>query len=178
MDRHDILFLFGYHYWATQRILERLDCVGPERFVAASSAPHNSLRDTLLHALSAEMVWRQRMQEGVSPQSLPALDEVQSPDALRAAWSRHRGLMRAYLAGLTDADLQGTFRFRRTNGEELEFPLGAALAHVVNHGTQHRAEAAIILTEHGCSPGDLDMSLYLRALMRGEASPLLASPPA
>jgi len=60
--------------------------------------------------------------------------------------------MRAYLTGLSDADLQGMFRFRRTNGEELEFGLGPALAHVVNHGRQHRAEAALLLTEYGCSP--------------------------
>jgi uncharacterized damage-inducible protein DinB len=171
MNRDDTLFFFGYHYWATDRILKMLDCVSQEQFDAPSPAPHGSLRSTLLHALSAETVWHQRMQDGVSSATLPGFPDVLTAEDLRAAWGTHREQMHAYLTKLSDANLLGTFRFRRTNGEELEFELGRALAHVVNHGTQHRSEAAMLLTEYGCSPGDLDMSLYLRALTLGEVAP-------
>ena len=34
------------------------------------------------------------------------------------------------------------------------------LVHVANHGTQHRAEAAALLTVEGRSPGDLDLINY------------------
>ena len=38
------------------------------------------------------------------------------------------------------------------------------LVHVVNHGTQHRAEAAVLLTGEGRSPGELDMIDYAEEL--------------
>jgi len=36
------------------------------------------------------------------------------------------------------------------------------LAHLVNQGTQFRTEAGVVLTEYGCSPGDVDQIYYLR----------------
>ena len=69
--------------------------------------------------------------------------------------------MRDYLAGLTDDDLTGYVRYTTESGLKRERLLWHCLVHVVNHGTQHRSEAAAILTGYGCSPGELDFTVFL-----------------
>jgi uncharacterized damage-inducible protein DinB len=46
-------------------------------------------------------------------------------------------------------------------------PVWQTLVHVVNHGTQHRAEAAALLTGEGRSPGELDLINYAEEQAEG-----------
>jgi uncharacterized damage-inducible protein DinB len=116
-----------------------------------------------VHILSAEWIWRLRCQQGVSPPTL--LNEADFPtlESLRRLWRAEEDAMRAFLAGLRDEDLAGVVRYTTTRGVSHENMLWHLLVHVVNHGTQFRAEAGVLLSEYGQSPGDLDLIAFLRA---------------
>ena len=43
------------------------------------------------------------------------------------------------------------------------------LPHLVNHGTQHRSEAALLLTQAGRSPGEIDLIFYLEEVVAAAA---------
>ncbi|HLL50859.1 MAG TPA: DinB family protein, partial [Thermomicrobiales bacterium] len=45
-------------------------------------------------------------------------------------------------------------------GETWTYPLWQQLLHQVNHATQHRSEAALLLTRLGQSPGMLDFLYF------------------
>jgi uncharacterized damage-inducible protein DinB len=165
MQKKHVLLLFDYGYWATQRILKAAAHVSIQDFTAPRSYSHGGLRGTLVHALAAEQLWRIRCQERSSPTSL-ALKEEDFPDlvTLRDYWQGEERLMRSYLNRLDDMALSQSIRYRFFDGNEYEHLLWQVLIHVVNHGTQHRSEAAVMLTDLDCSPGNIDLSVYLREL--------------
>ena len=88
-------------------------------------------------------------------------DAFASFDALEQRWNEEERTMRDYLARLSDDDLTDYVRYTTDSGQKRERLLWHCLLHVVNHGTQHRSEAAAILTGYGHSPGDLDFTVFL-----------------
>jgi uncharacterized damage-inducible protein DinB len=162
MDRDDIRTLYDYNYWANARVLDAATLVSREQFSAPARLSHGSLRGTLAHILGTEVVWRSRCQEGISPSALPPETEFPTLEKLKARWAEEEQMMRDYLASLSDRAVTAKVSYRTTTGVPFENVLGHLLLHVVNHGTQFRAEAAVALTEYGHSPGGLDLLLFLR----------------
>jgi uncharacterized damage-inducible protein DinB len=162
MNRNDILTLYDYNYWANARVLNAAAKLTPDQFTAPAGLSHGSVRGALAHVLGAEMVWRLRCAEGISLSALPDENNFFTAEVLRNRWHVEEQKMRAYLNSLSDEALNQTVQYKTTKGVPFENVLWNLLAHVVNHGTQFRAEAGIALTAYGQSPGDLDLLLYFR----------------
>lgn len=162
MNKQDILTLYDYNYWANSQVLRAAARVTAEQFSAPAPVSHGSLRGTLVHILAAQVVWRLRCQEGISPTALPTESVFPTLEVLVDRWQAEENAMRAFLGSLGDDDLEQVVRYTTTRGVAHENTLWTLLVHVVNHGTQFRAEAAVALTGYGQSPGDLDLIFFLR----------------
>ena len=161
MNKQDIQLLYKYNHWANTRILNAASNLTPEQFLAPASFPHRELRGTLTHVLFAEWLWRSRLQ-GESPTHHFKPEDFPTFDSLRARWREEEKAMNSFIEGLTDEKLSGTIQYKTTKGVVMENVFWQVMTHVVNHGTQHRSEAAAILTELGHSPGDIDLIVFLR----------------
>jgi uncharacterized damage-inducible protein DinB len=165
MKQTDAITLFDYNYWANGQIRNAASQVSPGQLLAHASFPMGSLRGTLVHIVDAEYGWRTMMErtgkterweaEELLERDFPTLESIQ------ARMHAEESAMRAYLAGLDDARMASVVRYVTDEGQRRERPLWHCLVHVVNHGTQHRSEAAAMLTDYGRSPGDLDFTMFL-----------------
>ena len=153
----DIQELFAYDAWANERILTAAAGITAEEFTAPTRFPRESLRACLLHILSAARFHLSQW-EGGSPRAALATSDFPDVASITAQLALDEAELRSFLATLIDTDLDRP-RTISFGGEydDVTAPLWKLMVHIVNHGTQHRSDAAQMLTELGHSPGDLDL---------------------
>jgi uncharacterized damage-inducible protein DinB len=153
----DVRYLFAYDRWATRRVLAVVDGVPADIWRATGVVGDRGLGAILVHQLGAHMRWRLGLggDDEAAPAARPEREPLPSPDAIARRWAAEWDATDAWLDGITDEWLDEL-------GDGV--PFWQMLAHVVNHGTQHRSESAVLLTEAGHSPGDLDMIFFAEEL--------------
>ena len=154
--------VYAYNAWANGRILDTAERLDAEAFVAEHPIA-GSIRDILVHTAWAHWIWLERCR-GESPRVRWAPEAFPDLPTLRARWGEVEADTTAYLSDLAESDLAREVRYANFAGEPWTYPLWQALLHQANHATQHRSEAALLLTEAGHSPGDLDFLRYFDGL--------------
>ena len=154
MQLTDIRFLYDFDRWATRRVLAAADGTDDTTWSAPNAIGDRGLGGILVHHLGAHQRWRHGL-SGSEDSPRPEAGPLPSPAELTGWWEAEWLALDEWLETLVDAWLETT---------DEGVPFWQMLAHVVNHGTQHRAEAAALLTTAGRSPGDLDMIFYSESL--------------
>lgn len=156
-----IKHLYDYHYWANARVLRLVERLDADQEPGSGRLAYERIHATLVHMVGAEAIWRSRWQ-GVSPTRRLGPDDLPTLPAVQRRWQDEERQVRTFLGALQDEDLAAPLSYTTLSGQSETVPLAATLLHVSNHGTQHRSEVALLLSDVGYSPGDLDFHLYLR----------------
>jgi uncharacterized damage-inducible protein DinB len=154
MRPEEIRYLFDYDRWATEKVLAELDGISDELWSATGLVGERGIGSILVHQLGAAQRWRHGIQQsGEEPR--PELEPLLSVEDLRGRWREEWTAVDAWLPTLS----QGFLDYVHEG-----VAVWQMLAHVINHGTQHRSEAAALLTDTGHSPGEIDMIFYVEGL--------------
>ncbi len=162
MQQSELAFLLAYNRWANERILAAARPLTPAQLTQPARVSFGSLLGTLAHILGTEITWRTRLQEGSSPTLILGEADFPSLADLERRWQLEMERMAHFIGGLSDQDANRWVEYTTTSGKAQGSTLWRALAHLVNHGTQFRAEAGVVLTLLDRSPGDIDLLLFER----------------
>ena len=156
MDRAALMDLIEHMYWVDHRLLDAAATLEPATYRAVRGDTPRDLRGTLLHCVDAQMVWRCALQ-GMTQEEFGDrhLRPADYPDVatLRTRWAQDEAEMRAWLATLTRADLDGSATSFIAAQPQ---PLGRFLTHIVLHAAHQHADAATLLSAAGASPGEIE----------------------
>jgi uncharacterized damage-inducible protein DinB len=159
MTVSDLERLYDYGYWANKKLLAVLTELTTEQFTRAVAGSYGSVRNTLVHVLSAEWGWLDRC--GGHPRG-PALRPSDYPnvESLVETWTKVEGWVRLFLKDLKDEDLFRAVEFKNARGELRSMALGELMQHGANHAVHHRGQVAVLLRELGYVPGNFDLLFY------------------
>jgi uncharacterized damage-inducible protein DinB len=162
-----VRMLYAYSTWANDRVLDTCAGLTAAQLTAGegSSTAQPSIRDTLVHTMGAQDVWLARWQ-GVTGVTLPGPRDFPTLADIRRRWDDVEARTHAYVEAASEDSLRDTLHYRNRRGEPFQYPRWQTMVHQVNHGTQHRAEVAALLTAFDHSPGDLDLLVYLDTIKK------------
>lgn len=178
MDPEHIRLLYAFNHWANSRILDRVEQLTPEQLRAPNPGGFGSTRDTLVHLMETEFFWSGLIWRGkaIDIDWEPfEFDPADYPDvaAIRSRWAVIESDLHAFVEELkpdTENSLDRVIVWTSDGETMLRRPLWLSMLDVLIHATQHRSEIAMALTRYGQSPGELDLSLYVREHMTEPAA--------
>src|SRR5436190_1499383 len=162
MNIQEARALINYNYWARDRVLTAVDALSGEQFTTSVTSSFGSIRDTLVHVLSAESLWLSRWKGEVRSGGLVATDFATAA-SVRKAWLDEEAKMRAFFETVDDGELARVIEYKALNGQPYASPLFQMLQHVVNHGSYHRGQVTTLLRQLGAAPPKaLDLIAFYR----------------
>ncbi len=141
-------------------MLETAANLTDEQFTAHVGASFPSVRDTLVHTLSAHRYWLSQFQKQGATDHLVGADFADVA-AIHALWDDIEAQTQAFLTGLHEDALEEIIPVTDRTGQVFHYTLWQMMLHQANHAMQHRSAAAVMLTQFGHSPGDQDFLDYV-----------------
>jgi uncharacterized damage-inducible protein DinB len=151
MTLDEVRRLLAYDAWATGLLFDRLAALSPEQLAEPGPGSSQTILRIAVHMARAMVAWTAGLRAGARQQM--EWQPIESYHELRGFEAEARREFDAYVAGLTDHDLDREL----ASG----FPYGEALRHLLNHGTYHRGQVALLLASHDVECPDTDYMIWV-----------------
>ena len=148
---------YDYHFTENRTLWDKYVMpLSSEQFTQPVSYSHGSVRDQIVHLASVDEAWFSDLRGVEFPEPFkPANGDDRQ--IIRARWDNIEQNMHDDLANLQDDMLED----KPLEGEDKDLILWQVLLHVVNHGTDHRAQLLRLLNDLGVKTVSQDYIFYV-----------------
>jgi uncharacterized damage-inducible protein DinB len=148
---------FDYHFAQNRSAWDTyIAPLSDDDFTRETAYSHGSVHNQVVHLMEVDEAWFGDL-GAVSRADGPATSTLDRA-GIRARWDEIERQQRAWLAGLTDEALD---RKPIAEGEDKDLLLWQILLHVVNHGTDHRAQLLRLLNDLDVKTTSQDYIFYV-----------------
>ena len=149
--------LYEYHFAENRKTWDYyIPSLAQEQFVQPSNYSLGSVRNHFIHLINVDTSWFCELRGVEIPDWLdPA--QFEDRQEIRVRLDAVEQMMRGYLATLRDDMLFD----KPFEGEDKDLIVWQVLIHVVNHGTDHRAQILRLLSDLGVRTAPQDYVYYL-----------------
>lgn len=152
----------AYNVWANNIAWGWLDQISEEQWNQNIVSSFNSIGETVLHIVSAETVWLDRLNKVEAPVWLQSTFKGSKEETIEL-WKRSTTELKKFLDEFDEAKMMDMLVFKRINGDRYEMPHYQVFAHLFNHSTYHRGQLVTMLRQAGFTKvGSTDMLGFYR----------------
>jgi uncharacterized damage-inducible protein DinB len=159
MTVKDLQELYDYSYWANKRLFEVISQLTTEEFTRQVEGSSSSIRNLLVHSMSAEWGWLSRC-GGPERGARLEPNDFQTLQSVTDTWTKVEAMVRVFLSKLRNEELDRMIDFPSERGESRSLPLGSIMRHAANHSVHHRGQVSLLLRMLGYAPGNIDVLIY------------------
>lgn len=157
MNANAFCQFYDYHFSENRKTWDSYVMqLSDEQFTQPVDYSRGSVRDQILHLISCDDAWFSGLRGVEIPEDLNPAD-FHDRESIRAHWDKVEQTMRDYLAELRDDMLFD----KPLEGEDKDLIVWQVLLHVINHGTDHRAQLLRLLNDLGVKTSSQDYIFYV-----------------
>ncbi|MEI8279194.1 MAG: DinB family protein [Bacteroidota bacterium] len=146
----EILLQFAkYNVWANKRIIDVLLKLEEEQLDQELVSSFATIRATVYHIWSAELIWLERLQLTEQPVWAESIFKGTFQEACKD-WERVSDVLAQFIdRQYDDKGLEHVFQFYDRKKQSHKSPVYTTLNHVFNHSTYHRGQLITMLRQVG-----------------------------
>jgi uncharacterized damage-inducible protein DinB len=160
MDISAIKKMYTYHFAMHRRVWDTcISTLTDEQFIEELPYSKGSIRNQCVHVIGVDERWFARLKGETLP-DFPPNDVYTTKALVRARWDEAEKSIMAHVNTLTNADTIRLLLYDMPHrgGMKSNF-VWEILVHVINHGTDHRAQMLAMLHQMGAPTLEQDMML-------------------